>query len=504
MATVALAHEAPLDKGLKTGALGFFSSVVIGVASTAPGYSLAASLGLVTAIAGIGFAAPAIMWLAFVPMLFVAAGYYYLNKTDPDCGTTFSWATRAFGPLAGWLGGWAIVVADVIVMANLAAIAGSYSYLLVGADGLAASKWWVLGAGVVWIAVMTAICYVGIEVSARTQWFLLAAEVITLALFTIVALVKVYTQSPAGAVHPAWSWLNPFDIGSTTALTGGLLVAVFIYWGWDTLVAVNEETEDASRIPGIAAVVATIVLVAIYLGVSIAAEAFHGAGFLTKNADDIFSALGKDVLGSPWNKLLIIAVLTSASASTQTTILPTARTTLSMAAHGAIPRYFARIHPRFRTPGPSTLWMGALSIGWYVGLTLVSENILTDSIDALGLMIAFYYGLTGFACAWYYRRHLLDSAKNLLLVGVVPVVGGGILTWLFVKSIIDLSNPSNTSTGSNWAGLGAPIWIAIGALTLGLVLMALQWRAEPEFFRRRAERGDPNLFAASPGSPVVT
>jgi len=87
MAT-AVAHEAPLDKGLKTGALGFVSSVVIGVASTAPGYSLAASLGLVTAVAGIGLAAPAIMWLAFVPMLFVAAGYYYLNKTDPDCGTT--------------------------------------------------------------------------------------------------------------------------------------------------------------------------------------------------------------------------------------------------------------------------------------------------------------------------------------------------------------------------------------------------------------------------------
>jgi amino acid transporter len=502
MAT-AVGHEAPLDKGLKTGALGFVSSVVIGVASTAPGYSLAASLGLVTAVAGIGLAAPAIMWLAFVPMLFVAAGYYYLNKTDPDCGTTFSWATRAFGPVAGWLGGWAIVVADVIVMANLAAIAGSYSFLLFGANGPAASKWWVLGAGVIWIAVMTLVCYVGIEFSARTQWFLLGAELVTLALFAIVALVKVYTRHPVGAVHPAWSWLNPFEISSTTALTGGLLVAVFIYWGWDTLVAVNEETEDAARTPGVAAVVSTILLLGIYVVVAIAAQAFHGAEFLTKNANDVLSALGKDVLGSPWNKLLIIAVLTSASASTQTTILPTARTTLSMAAHGALPRYFARIHPRFRTPGPSTLWMGVLSIAWYVGLTIVSANILTDSIDALGLMIAFYYGLTGFACAWYYRRHLLDSARNFLLVGVIPVSGGAILTWLFVKSIIDLSNPANTSTGSDWAGLGAPIWIAIGSLVLGLVIAALQWRASPVFFRRRPETGDPSVFAESLPEPAV-
>jgi amino acid transporter len=189
--------------------------------------------------------------------------------------------------------------------------------------------------------------------------------------------------------------------------------------------------------------------------------------------------------------------------STQTTILPTARTTLSMAAHGALPRYFARIHPRFRTLGPSTLWMGALSIAWYVGLTIASENILTDSIDALGLMIAFYYDLTGFACAWYYRRHLLDSARNFLLVGVVPVAGRGILTWLFVKSIIDLSNPANTSTGSDSAGLGAPIWIAIGSLILGLVIIALQWKASPAFFRRRPETGDPSVFADAAAAPSL-
>ena len=68
--------------------------------------------------------------------------------------------------------------------------------------------------------------------------------------------------------------------------------------------------------------------------------------------------------------------------------------------------------------------MGALSIVWYVGLTIVSENILFDSIAALGLMIAFYYGITGFACAIYYRRELLRSVKTFLLIGVGPTLGG--------------------------------------------------------------------------------
>jgi amino acid transporter len=480
---------APGDKGLKADALGFVSSVVIGVASTAPGYSLAASLGLV--VAAVGLQSPAIMWVSFIPMLLVATAYYYLNRVDPDCGTTFSWATKAFGPWVGWLGGWGIIVADVIVMANLADIAGRYTFLLFGADSYANSKYWVLLLGVIWIAVMTWICYVGIEVSAKTQWFLLGAEIIALFLFAVVALVKVYADPPAGSVRPSLSWLNPFDIPSTSALTAGLLVAIFIYWGWDSLVSVNEETEDKERTPGIAAVISTVLLLVIYVSVSFAAQAYAGTQYLIDNSDDVLSALGTQVLG--WGHfILIIAVLTSASASTQTTILPTTRTSLSMAAHRAIPRYFARIHPRYLTPSTSTIWMGVLSIVWYAALTVVSQNILFDSIAALGLMIAFYYGLSGYACVWFFRRNL-RSVKGVLLAGVAPLAGALILTWVFVKSVIDLSNPANSESGNSWFGLGPPLVIAILFLILGVVVMLLQWRVEPGFFRRKAERPDPEL-----------
>src|SRR4029079_15008153 len=186
-----MAAAGVIDKGLKKDALGFVSSVVIGVASTAPGYSLAASLGLVVAVTGVGLQAPAIMLVAFVPMLLIASAYYYMNRADPDCGTTFSWVTRAMGPSLGWLGGWAIIVADVIVMANLAQIAGLYSFLLVGWQSAADSTVAVTLVGVIWSAIMTQICVIGIELSARTQVGLLCAEIVTLVLFSVVALVKV-------------------------------------------------------------------------------------------------------------------------------------------------------------------------------------------------------------------------------------------------------------------------------------------------------------------------
>jgi amino acid transporter len=468
-------------KGLKGGALGFLSNVVIGVASTAPGYSLAATLGFVAA--AVGLQSPAVLWLAFVPMLLIAAAYYYMNSVDPDCETSFTWVTRAMGPQIGWLAGWAIVVADVIVMANLAQIAGLYTFLLFGLKGLANSVFAVTAVGVIWIAVMTWICYLGTELSARTQFFLLGAEIVTLALFAVVALVKVYAGiAGAGAITPELSWLNPFAVGSFSALDAGVILAVFIYWGWDTTVAVNEESQDANHTPGVAALTSTVVLLLIYVIVGVAAQAYGGVEHLIKHQDDVLSALGTEVFGSPLDKILIIAVLTSAAASTQTTILPTARTTFSMAFHGAMPSAFRRVHPTHLTPHVSTLVMGGFSIVWYVGLTLISQNILYDSIAALGLMIAFYYGLTGFACAIYYRRVLFRSAKNFVLMGLAPALGGLMLTWVFVQSVINLSNPKEAYSGAV-LGIGTPLFIGIVALLLGVVLMAWSWYSKPEFFR---------------------
>jgi amino acid transporter len=494
------------SKGLKADALGFVSSVVIGVASTAPGYSLAAVLTLV--VAAVGVQAPAVLIVAFVPMLFIAASYYYMNRADPDCGTTFSWVTRAMGPWTGWIGGWAIIVADVIVMANLAQIAGLYGFLLFDWQSAADSVFAVTFVGIIWILVMTAICVIGIELSARTQVGLLSAEVITLALFAFVALYKVYSgDALPGALHPELSWFSPFAISSTDGLVAGLLVAVFIYWGWDSTVCVNEETTDSGTTPGKAAIASTVILVGIYVLVSAAAVAFAGPDAIAKDeSGDGLGLLGADVLGKPLDKIVIIAVLTSAAASTQTTILPTARTSLSMARAKALPASLGVIHPRYLTPHVSTILMGGFSIAWYVGLTLISENILFDSIAALGLMIAFYYGITGFACALYYRHELFKSAKNLLLVGVAPVLGGLILFWVLYKSIVDLSKPENSESGDSWLGVGPPLVIGLGLMLFGVVLMFIWYFAgHREFFQRKLEVADSgSLEGPPPAVPAET
>ncbi|MBI5478413.1 MAG: amino acid permease [Deltaproteobacteria bacterium] len=227
---------APDDKGLKANAIGLLSSVVIGVASTAPAYSLAASLGLVAKPAGVH--APGILLLAFLPMLCLAVAFHHLNREEPDCGTSFRWVARAFGPVvgpyAGWMAGWSAIVAGIMVMASLAQITGAYTFELVGLGRLARNRLAVAGVGVGFIALLTWLCVRGIDVAARLQWVLLAVEIVALLVFATAALHRVYAGAPPpGTLRPAAAWLNPLGAGSGPLATG-FLAALFIYWGWDS------------------------------------------------------------------------------------------------------------------------------------------------------------------------------------------------------------------------------------------------------------------------------
>ena len=491
------ANRAP-EKGLKTGALGLVSSVVIVIASTAPAYSLAATLGFV--VVAIGVQAPIVTVLAFVPMFFVSIAFQQMNKADPDCGATFTWSTRAFSPRVGWMGGWGVLAADIIVMASLAQIAGQYVFDLFNAKGIGsdASSPWVLLVGVAWIVFMTWICYIGIEVSANFQKALLGIELTMLTVMSVWALVRVGNGSaPVGHLVPAINWFNPFAVKHFSDFVVGLADMLFIYWGWDTALNLNEETADAETVPGKAGIISTFFLLAIYALVILSVQSFAGIGSKgiglgnSSHTNDVLSILGPAIFGhstfaSVLSHLLLLMVLSSAAASTQTTILPTARTLLSMSVHKAVPNVFAKMHKRFLTPTVATLTFGLVSIVLYVIMNFISAGqVITDSVDSLGTMIAFYYGLTGFACAWYYRRNITKSVKNFFVQGVMPLIGGIILWFILGWSFWYYWNPDNSTTHLKILGreIGGTFTLDVGILLLGVILMFTMQTFRPAFFR---------------------
>ena len=341
---------------------------------------------------------PAVIIVSFVPMFGIAMAYRHMNTADPDCGTTFSWMTRAMGAGWGFLGGWAVLYADIVVNANQAQIAGQLR-LSARSASRRASTTTSTGSccsATIFIVALTWICWKGIELSARTQQLLLGFEIATLALFSVVALIKVYVDHPHGSMPISLSWFNPFALGIGPLLSG-MLIGVFLYWGWDTGVSVNEETESANTVPGKAALMSNVVLIVTFLLVAVASQAFAGTAYLgnANNAQDIFAGgLAEGVLGS-FHFLLTIAVLTSATAATQTTILPAARQALSMGRRGAIPDRFADIHVDNLVPAFATVMAGVLSVVWFVFIVFVSTNVLADCVSGLGMIVCFYYGFTG-------------------------------------------------------------------------------------------------------------
>lgn len=493
------------DKGLKKDAIGFVDALIVGISSTAPAYSIAAVIGIV--VVGVGLQTPGVLLVSFVPMFLIASAFYYMNRADPDCGTNFSWITRAIGPGVGWVAGFAVCTTGILVIGSLTDVSAYYIYDILGFDSL-------LPAGeandpvseripttllaLVLIGVVTAICVIGLELGKWTSRILIGTQVGALLIFAVVALVKVAGGNGGkGSIDPSLSWLNPFEAGSFDAVVLGLLTGVFIYWGWESTVNLNEETEDSDSTPGKAALVSTVLLLGTYLLVAFAVIAYAGVGGVSEFEDDVavLGSVADGALGS-LSFIVVIAIITSGIASAQTTVLPASRTLLSMARQGAMPESFGRIHPRFQTPHVSTILIGVTAAVWYVVFNLLSQNFLFDSLTALAIVIAFYYSLTGFACAIYHRKELTKSVKNFLFIGVAPVTGGLILAGLFFKAVWEYAKTDDSYSGQAIFGVAIPAVLGVGLIVLGLVLM-IAWRltGHGEFFDRRPETVDPDVAA---------
>lgn len=486
-------------KGLSAGTVGMIGAVVIGISTIAPAYTLTASLG--PTVSEVGFQVPAIIILGFIPMLLVALGYRELNRVMPDSGTSFTWGVRAFGPWVGWMTGWGLVAATVLVLSNLAGIAVEFLFLLIdqlaGSPGtiaeLAFNPFINVAVCLLFMAGATVVSYRDLQTTQKLQYVLVGFQVLVLVIFSVAALVHVFNGTAFDASPVELSWFNPFAIQPTETLdafgaaVAGLSLSIFIFWGWDVVLTMNEETKNPEKTPGRAATVTVLIVAGLYLLISISLLAFAGVGTgeLGLGNEDIqgnvFFYLSDPILG-PLAFLVSLAVLTSSAASLQSTAVGPARTLLAMGHYKALPDSFARVSPRFFTPGYATIVSAVVASVFYAVMRFVSENVLWDTITALGMMICFYYGLTAFACVWYFRKQWFDSARMFFFAFLFPLVGGLILAALFVMTLIDSRDPDYGS-GSSIGGVGLVFILGVTVILAGVVIMFWQAFKRPAFFR---------------------
>jgi len=484
-------------KGLSAGSVGLIGAIVIGISCIAPAYTLTGALG--PTVAEVGTQLPAIFLLGFIPMLLVAFGYRELNSAMPDSGTSFTWATRAFGPWVGWMAGWGLIAATVVVLSNLAGIAVEFFYLAVsqvvgffGGDaeavaGLVRNPFVNVITCLAFILGATLISYRDMQTTQKLQYWLVGFQLLVMIGFGVAAFWHVANGTAFDATPVELSWFNPLEVGSFSAIVAGLSVSLFVFWGWDVTLTMNEETKGSNSTPGRAATLTVTIVVAIYLFVAMGALAFAGLGTTDVGLgnpdiqENAFYHLAGPILG-PLALVMSIAVLSSSASSLQSTFVSPARTLLAMGHYGALPRKFSKVNPRFFTPGYATVVSAIVAAVFYTVMRFISEDVLWDTIQTLGVLICFYYGLTAFACVWYFRKTWFDSGRNLFFRLIAPLVGGLILAVLFFTTMIDSMDPSYGS-GTNVGGVGIVFVLGLVIIGAGVVVMIWQRVKRPEFFR---------------------
>jgi amino acid transporter len=484
-------------KGLKGGQLGLLAVVVLGISTIAPAYTLTSALGPTVNEAGLQL--PVIFLIGFIPMILVSLAYREHNADSPDSGTTFTWVTKAFGPWVGWMGGWGLLAANIIVLSNLAAVAVDFFYLFLAqltgmpelAD-LAANKPLNVATCFVFVALAVWVSYRGLHTTKIVQYGLVGFQLLVLGLFVAMAFAN--WSSSETSIPFSWEWFDVTRIETFGQIAAGISLSIFVYWGWDVCLTVNEETANGKKTAGIAGTLTAVVVLGIYLLVTIATMMFAGVGTEgvglnnEENHANIFTALASPIMG-PFAILMSLAVLSSSAASLQSTFTSPSRSLLAMAHYGALPKPFSHLSRKFATPGFATVAAGVLSAGFYAIMHVVSENVLNDTILALGLMICFYYGLTAFACVWYFRGSVFSSFRHFMLRLLCPLLGGLGLLVVFLQTAADSWAPEFGS-GSEIFGVGLVFVLGVGILALGAVFMLIMARLQPGFFRGETIRKD--------------
>jgi amino acid transporter len=437
---------------LKDAALRFGDVVIISMASSGPTQSIAVTLAALLATVAYASFLPIVICL--IPMLGIAIGYQRLNAWQRSAGATYSWVGRALNPHAGFFAGWIMLMYYCVGTTSLTVPLGTYM-LAFFSNTLPNNVYAVAAVGTGFDLIVLVIAALGIQLSARFQWGWAIFEYGLLVGFSIAAIVGIYGHSLHHTVKVSSSWFTISGAGGFSALVSGLLLAIFLYSGWDTAAYVSEEAKGKQA--GRAGVTSVVILFFIYAAVILCLQGVAPYKAMQNNAADILAYVGNLIGGGGWKNVMIVAVLGGTLASLQAAIVSAGRISFAMGRDRTFPRWFGAVNPKYRTPWNATILFGLLNVVFLWGTTLVGSigKALLDIVSTLGLIAAIFYLLTASAAVWFYRRTIMSSASNFFLGGFMPGLGAAFMLFVIVYTLEQrLLNGVQLGFGFGLAALG--------------------------------------------------
>ncbi|HTW13389.1 MAG TPA: APC family permease [Solirubrobacteraceae bacterium] len=451
-------HDAPSEHQdkLDEGALHFWDAIVMAVAGSAPAYSIAATTALL--VGTVGFAGPAALLWCGIPMFGIAMAYHQLNKMGASAGAAYAWVGRVLHPYLGWLTGWCLVVSALIFMVAGSFPAGQVTLSLFSATA-GSHAGWVALVGSIWFLVMAYFVARGVRITANAQWLMSSIECGLLVIFVILGFIHA-SGHPHISFSLSWLGFGHFTgfTGSGASFVAGALIAAFYYWGWDVSSNLGEETENSEKNSGAGGLIGVAIcfvlfeLFTIVINMDIPAKQIGSSTNVLQN-------LGHVVGGGVGGKLMIVAVALSTIATLETTLIQVTRSLWSMAREKTLPARFGVLHHEWRTPAYATAVVVLISLCLFIVSSLAGSvyTVLQDAISAIGLQIAVYYSLAGFAAVVAFRKLAFKSLSNLVLMFLFPLAGGAFMLFVFIESLT-----SGSLTGTE-------IWLGIGAIMIGVI-----------------------------------
>ena len=417
---------------LEPDAIGVTQDVVIGTANAAPAVAVALTLAPLAAAAAYG-SGPVIL-VCGAPMLIIANSYRRLNLWKANCGASFEWVGHAISPYLGFLTGWLMIAGNLIGTTASTAVLGPSVLAVAGQN--AASTWPNIAIGTGIILVMLVIAVAGIRLTARTQVGMAAVEYATLAGFAVLGLVAVLGRHH-GTFPVTRGWFSLSGIGGHGSLAPGLLLAVFMYTGWDATVYVNEEVTHRRVNPGRSAVFAVAFLVVIFTVATVGLQGVVSPARLQANSSSALVYVAQALGGPGWAKVMALALALSVIATTGVSIVILARIMYGMASHRVLPPVLGQVSAGFKTPAIGSILTGLtlIAILWAYLLSGSIANAFTQLIDVTGILTAGFYILTALATIVYYRRRVFSHAWDALLAGILPFAAAAFLAWIVVRSL---------------------------------------------------------------------
>lgn len=432
---------------LRHNALSMLDAVLISVAGTAPANSLAVSTAAL--VLAVGVFGPGAILFGAISMFGISIAYYYLNAWRSDAGAAYAWVGRGLNPYLGFFAGWAPLVANLVYM-----VAGSLPAAEATLDlfdpKLAQNTLAVTLVGAAWFLGIAIVGLAGIRTTAQFQKVVTTIEIVGILIIAVAGIAHAMSAGHTFSIQ----WLSPLGPGTIRAFMAGALVSLFYFWGWDVSLNLTEETVDRNRTPGLGGLGGMFVILTLFVVTQISIQMVLTPQQIVDAGANVLVVFANAILPRPWGDIAIIVVIISTVGTLETSLLTVSRTMLAMGRDRVLDPRLAELHPRFATPWLGSILFAALALALF-GAAAASSRLndtLNASVNAIGVLIAVYFGLSGLASAWYHRRMYAGDARALVLRGIWPALAGA---FLFVVAGVQLAEAGALGSGLTIALLAA-------------------------------------------------